>query len=140
MPESGNSEQVEQTPSTTKKKMNIKASAITKVKRKNVKKSKNQDLEPVASNKFDYNTVQNEETKTLKTNAVIENDSRVYEEVKDLRSKIRVLEADKRALREENIRIKQDSADEIRKALAASNSEDQQIDLLKVNIGELESK
>ena len=140
MPESGNSEQVEQTPSTTKKKMNIKASAITKVKRKNVKKPKNQDLEPVASNKFDYNTAQNEETKTLKTNAVIENDSRVYEEVKDLRSKIRGLEADKRALREENIRIKQDSADEIRKALAASNSEDQQIDLLKVNIGELESK
>ena len=84
-----------------------------------------QDLKPKFSS-------QDEQENTSKNN-------QIFSEVKELRLKIRQLENEKRALKEESIKIKQECSDEMRRALTAGGSDDKKVELLQLELGELET-
>lgn len=121
----------------------IKSSAISKIVKK---KSSKKDEKSGHKQAFSYN----EESKTQKRAGVSSsgedsetgsfNTKQILGEVKELRMKIRSLEDEKRELREENIKIKSDCSEQIRKAMNATGSDDQKVELLQHTVSELESK
>jgi len=125
------------TPKVEKSKKVIKSSAISKINKRSQKQNEpafsyhEGDRSPKHSRI--ESSMESRETASFKTREIVE-------EVKDLRLKIRSLESEKRALKEDSIKIKQQCSEEIRKAINASSSDDQKVELLQHSVSELEAK
>lgn len=113
MPDISNSDS-EISAKADKKQKVIKTSAISKIKKP--KKTSEADSQPSA---FSYQERKEEEVKLVKkpspklskeadSDLANQQTKQIYDEVKDLRLKIRALEDEKRALKEETIKLKQE--------------------------------
>lgn len=128
----------------SKHKKVIKSSAISKIKKKKKPEGDSQ------AKAFAYaENSREEEIKIAANSGSLERDDgaeshtktkQIYDEVKELRLKIRTLEDEKRMLKEESVKVKQDCANELRKAFAATDSDDNKVELLQSTVSELEVK
>ncbi|CAI2381205.1 unnamed protein product [Moneuplotes crassus] len=128
-----------------KKPRKISRGSIRKIKRK---KDKEDGKETLPSSAFSYNQPeQYEEVKRDLSSKFQKEDYggngsqniQIIEEVKELRSKIRKLEYEKEALKEESIKVKQKCADDIKAAMEATGSDDKKAEYLQLELSEIQT-